>query len=43
MEVVTIIEESRRDLPGVSVEVHPQRAYPYDSLAGHLLGVCAFD
>jgi penicillin-binding protein 2 len=38
MEVVTIIEESRRDLPGVSVEVHPQRAYPYDSLAGHLLG-----
>ncbi|MGI6588357.1 MAG: penicillin-binding protein 2 [Peptococcia bacterium] len=38
MEVVTAIEERRRDLPGVSVEVHPQRAYPYGSLAGHLLG-----
>jgi len=38
MEVVTVIEEQRRDLPGVSVEVHPQRSYPYGSLAGHLLG-----
>lgn len=38
MEIVTAIEEKRRDLPGVSVEVHPQRTYPYESLAGHLLG-----
>ena len=38
MEVVTAIEERRRDLPGVSVEVYPQRTYPYGSLAGHLLG-----
>lgn len=38
MEVVTAIEERRRDLPGVSVDAHPQRSYPYGSLAGHLLG-----
>jgi penicillin-binding protein 2 len=38
MEVVTAIEERRRELPGVSVDAHPQRSYPFGSLAGHLLG-----
>jgi penicillin-binding protein 2 len=38
MELVTAIEERRRELPGVSVDVQPQRTYLYGSLAGHLLG-----
>jgi penicillin-binding protein 2 len=38
IELVTAIEERRRDLPGVSIDVHPQRSYPYGFLAGHLLG-----
>ena len=38
MEVVTAIEERRREMPGVSVDAHPQRSYPYGNLAGHLLG-----
>lgn len=38
IEMVTAIEERRRDLPGVSVNVQPQRLYPYGSAAGHLLG-----
>jgi len=38
MEVVTAIEERRRELPGVSVDAHPQRSYPYGDMAGHLLG-----
>ncbi len=38
MELVTAIEERRREMPGVSVDVQPQRTYIYGSLAGHLLG-----
>lgn len=38
IELVTTIEESKQKLTGVSIEVQPQRSYPYGSLAGHLLG-----
>lgn len=38
IELVTVIEERRRELPGVSINVQPQRSYNYGSLAGHLLG-----
>lgn len=38
IEMVTTLEENRRDLPGVSIFVQPQRYYPYSTLAGHLLG-----
>lgn len=38
IDLVTIIEEQRRILPGVNIEVQPQRSYPYSILAGHLLG-----
>ncbi|NLK51870.1 MAG: penicillin-binding protein 2 [Syntrophomonadaceae bacterium] len=43
MTMVTRLEESRRDLPGVSIEVEPVRDYPSNAvsnqpLAGHLLG-----
>lgn len=32
------LEERKLDLPGVSLRVHPIRAYPAGSLAAHLLG-----
>lgn len=38
IELVTSIEERRRELTGVSIDVQPQRSYPFGSLAGHLLG-----
>ncbi len=38
MDVVTMIEEHRHELPGVTIEVEPLRYYPYDSLAAQLLG-----
>lgn len=38
IELVTVIEERRRELPGVSITANPQRSYPYGTLAGHLLG-----
>lgn len=38
IELVTTLEENRRELPGVSISVQPQRYYPYTTLAGHLLG-----
>lgn len=38
IELVTMIEERRRDLAGVNIIVEPQRSYPYGVLAGHLLG-----
>lgn len=38
IELVTTIEERRHELTGVSIEVQPQRSYPYGTLAGHLLG-----
>src|SRR5262249_49992646 len=38
LEEVARIEEWRLDLPGVSVEVEPQRAYPGIHFAAHLLG-----
>jgi len=38
IELVTVIEERRRELAGVNIIVQPQRSYPYSTLAGHLLG-----
>ncbi|MBZ4652897.1 MAG: peptidoglycan glycosyltransferase [Peptococcaceae bacterium] len=38
IELVTAIEERRRDLPGVNIDIQPQRSYPYGTLAGHVLG-----
>ncbi|MCR4441022.1 MAG: penicillin-binding protein 2 [Peptococcaceae bacterium] len=38
VELITAIEERRRDLPGVNITAQPQRSYPYGILAGHLLG-----
>jgi penicillin-binding protein 2 len=38
LEEVARIEEWRLDLPGVTVEVEPQRAYPSIQFAAHLLG-----
>ncbi len=38
LEEVTKIEERRLELPGVIVEVEPQRVYPTSTFAAHLLG-----
>lgn len=38
IELITSIEERRRELTGISIDVQPQRSYPYGTLAGHLLG-----
>ena len=38
MEEVAKVEEWKLDLPGVIVEVEPQRAYPTSRFAAHLLG-----
>lgn len=38
IETITRLEERRGDLPGVVIEEVPQRYYPFDSLAGHILG-----
>ena len=38
IELVTTIEERRRELAGVNIITAPQRSYPYGTLAGHLLG-----
>ncbi len=38
METVTAIEERKRELAGVFIQVEPRRAYPFPPLAGHLLG-----
>jgi penicillin-binding protein 2 len=38
LEEVTTIEERRLELPGVLVEVEPQRVYPTSTFAAHLLG-----
>jgi len=38
LDDVSRIEEWKLDLPGVSVEVEPQRAYPSTHFAAHLLG-----
>ncbi len=38
IELVTVFEERRRELPGVSIIAQPQRSYPHETLAGHLLG-----
>ncbi|MBO8168777.1 MAG: penicillin-binding protein 2 [Thermoanaerobacteraceae bacterium] len=37
-EIITRIEEHRRDLPGVVIKEEPMRYYPEQTLAGHLLG-----
>ncbi|WP_366924086.1 hypothetical protein MFMK1_001037 [Metallumcola ferriviriculae] len=37
-EIVTLIEEHRRDLPGVVIKEAPLRYYPDGNIAGHLLG-----
>lgn len=38
IEDVAKVEESKLDLPGVMVEVEPQRVYPASRFAAHLLG-----
>lgn len=38
LEDVAKVEESKLDLPGVVVEVEPQRAYPTSTFAAHVLG-----
>jgi len=38
LEEVTQVEERKLDLPGVIVEVEPQRVYPTSTFAAHLLG-----
>jgi penicillin-binding protein 2 len=38
LEEVAKVEERRLELPGVIVEVEPQRAYPSSRFAAHLLG-----
>jgi penicillin-binding protein 2 len=38
LEEVTKVEEMRLELPGVIVEVEPQRVYPTSTFAAHLLG-----
>ncbi len=38
MEDVTKVEERKLELPGVIVEVEPQRTYPTSTFAAHLLG-----
>jgi penicillin-binding protein 2 len=37
-EIVAAVEESRLDLPGVTVQVEPVRDYIHGTLAAHLLG-----
>ena len=38
LEEVTKVEERKLELPGVIVEVEPQRVYPTSTFAAHLLG-----
>ena len=38
LEEVTRVEELKLDLPGVVIEVEPQRVYPTSTFAAHLLG-----
>jgi len=38
LEEVTKVEEGKLELPGVVVEVEPQRVYPTSTFAAHLLG-----
>jgi len=38
LEDVAKVEESKLDLPGVVVEVEPQRVYPTSTFAAHVLG-----
>jgi len=38
LDVVTRIEERRKELPGVVIDIRPQRDYPYGSLLAHVLG-----
>ncbi|MDR1205551.1 MAG: penicillin-binding protein 2 [Peptococcaceae bacterium] len=38
LELLTQLEERRRELPGVMIETSPQRSYQYGTLASHLLG-----
>jgi penicillin-binding protein 2 len=38
LEEVTKVEERKLELPGVIVEVEPQRTYPTSTFAAHLLG-----
>lgn len=37
-EVVQKVEEQHLQLPGVSVQIEPQRFYPYNNLFSHLIG-----
>jgi penicillin-binding protein 2 len=37
-ELAVKMEETRQDLPGVSVNIEPLRVYPQGTLAGHVMG-----
>jgi len=37
-DLVVKIEENRRNLPGVAIDIEPLRYYPLDTMAGHVLG-----
>ena len=38
LAVLARVEEHRDELPGVEIETLPERYYPYDTLAAHVLG-----
>lgn len=38
IETVTAIESRRRELPGVTIDLVPERTYPFGNFAGHVLG-----
>lgn len=38
LEIVTIIEEQRLELPGVVIDIEPLREYPNGSLLSHVMG-----
>ncbi|AEG59297.1 penicillin-binding protein 2 [Desulforamulus ruminis] len=38
LETVTALEERRRELPGVVIDVEPVRNYPFKSMLAHVLG-----
>ena len=36
--LITVLEEHREDLPGLFISEEPQRTYPQESVAGHVIG-----
>lgn len=37
-DMVVKLEEKRQDIPGLNIDIEPLRAYPQDSIGGHVLG-----